>query len=130
MDGRLLHLSTVRTDDEIAAALAPYLDPPVLAGIDAPLVVTNPTGSRPAEQALSRDFRRFEAGTHPSNTGKPEFANGTRGARVAERLGLVVHETALEVYPHAAHGRALRPGQDAEVQVQARPRPRRSSAAS
>jgi predicted RNase H-like nuclease/ppGpp synthetase/RelA/SpoT-type nucleotidyltranferase len=101
-DARLLHLSTVRTDDEIVDALAPYLDPPVLAGIDAPLVVTNPTGSRPAEQALSRDFRRYEAGTHPSNTGKPEFANGTRGARVARLLGLEIHETALEVYPHAA----------------------------
>jgi predicted RNase H-like nuclease/ppGpp synthetase/RelA/SpoT-type nucleotidyltranferase len=101
-DARLLHLSTVRTDDEIVAALTPYLDPPVRAGIDAPLVVTNATGSRPAEQALSRDFRRYEAGTHPANTGRPEFANGTRGARVAERLGLEVHETALEVYPHAA----------------------------
>jgi len=101
-EARLRHLSTVRTDDEIVAALTPYLDPPVLAGIDAPLVVTNAAGSRPAEQALSRDFRRFEAGTHPSNTGKPEFADGTRGARVCELLGLVVHETGLEVYPHAA----------------------------
>ncbi len=101
-EARLLHLSAVRTDDEIVAALAPYLAPPVLAGIDAPLVVVNPTGSRPAEQALSRDFRRFEAGTHPSNTGKPEFAHGTRGARVCERLGLEVHRTGLEVYPHAA----------------------------
>ncbi len=101
-DARLVHLSTVRTDDEIVAALTPYLEPPVLAGIDAPLVVTNATGSRPAEQALSRDYRRFEAGTHPSNTGKPEFADGTRGAGVCERLGLVVHETGLEVYPHAA----------------------------
>jgi predicted RNase H-like nuclease/ppGpp synthetase/RelA/SpoT-type nucleotidyltranferase len=101
-EARLVHISAVRTDDEIVAALAPYLDPPVLAGIDAPLVVVNATGSRPAEQALSRDFRRFEAGTHPSNTGKPEFAQGTRGARVCARLGLVVHETGLEVYPHAA----------------------------
>ena len=101
-DARLLHVSTAGSDDEIVAALAPYLDAPHLAGIDAPLVVTNATGSRPAEQALSRDFRRFEAGTHPSNTGKPEFANGTRGARICQRLGLVVHETGLEVYPHAA----------------------------
>ena len=90
-DARLLHLSAVGDDDEIVAALTPFLAPPVLAGIDAPLVVTNATGSRPAERALSRDFRRFEAGTHPSNTGKPEFAQGTRGARDCERLGLVVH---------------------------------------
>ena len=99
---RLLHVSRVRTDDEIEAAVAPYAGNVLVAGIDAPLVVTNPTGSRPAERALSADFRKFHAGTHPSNTGKPEFADGTRGARVAERLGLVVHETALEVYPHAA----------------------------
>jgi predicted RNase H-like nuclease/ppGpp synthetase/RelA/SpoT-type nucleotidyltranferase len=99
---RLLHVALVRTDEEIESAFAPYADGRRLAGIDAPLVVTNPTGSRPAEQALSADFRRFHAGTHPSNTGKPEFADGTRGARIAGRLGLVVHETALEVYPHAA----------------------------
>jgi predicted RNase H-like nuclease/ppGpp synthetase/RelA/SpoT-type nucleotidyltranferase len=99
---RLLHVSAVRTDDEIEATLAPYAEGRVVAGIDAPLVVTNATGSRPAEQALSADFRRFHAGTHPSNTGRPEFAQGTRGGRIAERLGLAVHETALEVYPHAA----------------------------
>ena len=78
----------MRTDDEIVASLAPYVEGPCLAGIDAPLIVVNPTGSRPAEQALSKDFRRFEAGTHPSNTGKPEFADGTRGARVCKLLGL------------------------------------------
>jgi predicted RNase H-like nuclease/ppGpp synthetase/RelA/SpoT-type nucleotidyltranferase len=100
--GRILHLSAVRTDDEIVAALAAYDDQPLVAGIDAPLVVTNATGSRPAERALSRDYRRFEAGTHPSNTGKPEFRDGTRGARVATLLGLELHATALEVYPHAA----------------------------
>jgi predicted RNase H-like nuclease/ppGpp synthetase/RelA/SpoT-type nucleotidyltranferase len=99
---RLLHVSAVRTDDEIVAALAPYAEGRVLAGIDAPLVVTNPTGSRPAEQALSADFRKFDAGTHPSNTGKKEFEHGSRGARVAKQLGLTLHETALEVYPHAA----------------------------
>ena len=101
-DARLLFLAAVRTDEEIGAALAPYLGPDCVAGIDAPLVVTNATGSRPAEQALSRDFRRFEAGTHPSNTGKAEFAQGTRGARVCKLLGLEIHRTGIEVYPHAA----------------------------
>ena len=106
--GRLVHLSTVRTDDEIVAALSPFVDGPCLAGIDAPLVVTNPTGSRPAEQALSKDFRRYDAGTHPSNTGKPEFADGTRGARVCALLGLDLdpdsraERRAIEVYPHPA----------------------------
>jgi predicted RNase H-like nuclease/ppGpp synthetase/RelA/SpoT-type nucleotidyltranferase len=107
-DARLVHVTTVRTDDEIAESLAPYVEGPCVAGIDAPLVVVNPTGSRPAEQALTRDFRRFEAGTHPSNTGKPEFADGTRGGRLCERLGLdldpdsTADRRAIEVYPHPA----------------------------
>ncbi|GAB3243872.1 DUF429 domain-containing protein [Nocardioides dilutus] len=106
--GRLEHLSAVRTDEEIAATLAPFVAGPCLAGIDAPLVVTNATGSRPAEQALSKDFRKYEAGAHPSNTGKPEFADGTRGARVCALLGLdldpdsTADRRALEVYPHPA----------------------------
>ena len=105
--GRLVHLSSVHTDEEIRDALAPY-DGPVLAGIDAPLIVTNPTGSRIAEQELNRDFRSFEAGAHPSNTGKPEFANGTRGARLCRLLRLDMdprsgrERRALEVYPHPA----------------------------
>ncbi len=79
-----------------------------MVGIDAPLIVTNPTGNRPCEAALNRDFRGFEAGTHPSNTGKPEFANGTRGARLAAAMDLDLDphsprpRRALEVYPHAA----------------------------
>jgi len=107
-DAHLLHVSTVRTDEEIRTALAPYVEGPCLVAIDAPLVVVNPTGSRPAEQELTRDFRRFEAGAHPSNTGKPEFANGTRGARVCKMLGLDMDprsgrkRRAIEVYPHPA----------------------------
>jgi predicted RNase H-like nuclease/ppGpp synthetase/RelA/SpoT-type nucleotidyltranferase len=107
-DAHLLHVSTVRTDEEIRTALTPYVEGPCLVAIDAPLIVTNPTGSRPAEQALSKDFRRFEAGTHPSNTGKPEFANGTRGARICKLLGLDMDprsgrkRRAIEVYPHPA----------------------------
>lgn len=106
--GRLVHVSTVRTDEQIAAAVASHVEGPVLVGIDAPLIVRNATGSRPAEKALSKDFRQFEAGTHPSNTGKAEFANGTRGARVCRLLGLDMDprsgrdRRAIEVYPHPA----------------------------
>ena len=107
-DGRLVHLSSVRTDEEIQAALAPYVEGPCVVGVDAPLIVTNPTGSRVAEQELNRDFRAFEAGAHPSNTGRPEFANGTRGARICKALGLDMDprsgrdRRAIEVYPHPA----------------------------
>jgi predicted RNase H-like nuclease len=107
-DGRLVHVSAVGTDEEIVADLEPYVAGDCVVGIDAPLVVENATGSRPAERALSRDFRRFDAGTHPSNTGKPEFADGPRGARVARLLGLDIDPRSgrgrrgIEVYPHAA----------------------------
>ncbi|MGZ6740815.1 MAG: DUF429 domain-containing protein [Nocardioides sp.] len=107
-DARLLHVSAAQGDDEIVAALAPYVEGPCLVALDAPLVVTNETGSRVAERQLTSDFRHYEAGTHPSNTGKPEFANGTRGGRLVSRLGLDMdprsgrERRAIEVYPHPA----------------------------
>ncbi len=75
---------------------------------DAPLVVTNDTGNRPAEAALNRDFARFDAGAHPSNRGKAEFAGLPRGA--GSPTGSTSHidpastapRRAVEVYPHAA----------------------------
>jgi len=106
--GRLVHVAAVRTDEEIVESLAAYTDGPCLVAIDAPLIVTNPTGSRPAEKALAADFRGFEAAPHPSNTGKPEFADGTRGARLCSLLGLDMNprsgrdRRAIEVYPHPA----------------------------
>jgi predicted RNase H-like nuclease/ppGpp synthetase/RelA/SpoT-type nucleotidyltranferase len=107
-DGHLLHVSAVRTDDEIVAGLAPYVEGDCLVAIDAPIVVPNATGNRPAEAALNRDFARFDAGAHPSNTGKPEFREQPRAARVAARLGLDINprsrrpRRAIEVYPHPA----------------------------
>lgn len=106
--GVLVHLSAVRSDDEIVAAVQPYLRGGVVVGIDAPLVVSNATGNRPAEQALNKDFARFDAGAHPVNTANPAFANGTRGARISARLGLDLNpdsrrdRRAVEVYPHPA----------------------------
>jgi predicted RNase H-like nuclease len=107
-DGRLAHLGAVRDDAAVLAALSPYVQGDCLVAFDAPLVVTNPTGQRPAEAALNRDFRRFEAGAHPANTAKPEFADMPRAARLARALGLDMDprssaaRRAIEVYPHPA----------------------------
>ncbi|OBF87894.1 GTP pyrophosphokinase [Mycobacterium sp. 852002-51163_SCH5372311] len=107
-DGRLVDVGAARDDADVLAALSPYVQGPCLVGFDAPLVVINPTGQRPAETALNRDFRRFEAGAHPANTGKPEFADGPRGGRLARALELDLDPRSkatrrgIEVYPHAA----------------------------
>jgi len=106
--GRLVRAGVVRDDADVLAALQPYVQGDCLVAFDAPLVVTNRTGQRPAEAAFNHDFRRFEAGAHPANTGKPEFADGPRGARLAQTLGLDMDprssaaRRAIEVYPHPA----------------------------
>ncbi|MBW9215957.1 DUF429 domain-containing protein [Mumia sp. zg.B53] len=128
--GHLVHVSAARTDDEITEALEPYTAGDCLVAIDAPLIVTNASGNRPAEAALNRDFARFDAGAHPSNTAKPEFSEKPRGARLAARLGVDMNprsgraRRAIEVYPHPATvalfrlGRTLKyknkPGRDLE----------------
>ena len=106
--GALVALESVLTDAEISGALADYVAGPCLVAMDAPLVVKNATGNRPAEKELNRDFATFQAGAHPSNTGKPEFAQLPRAARLARELDLDIdpHSTkarrAIEVYPHPA----------------------------
>lgn len=105
--GRLLELAAVRSDEEILTLLTPYVGGGCVVAVDAPLVVTNPSGKRGAERALDRDFARFEAATHSSNTTRPWFVPQPRGARIASALGLALGpeatgRRAIEVYPHAA----------------------------
>lgn len=106
--GVLRHLDVAGDDDDVAAQLTPFTRGDCLVAVDAPLVVTNPTGNRPCETALNRDFRRFEAGAHPANTTLAWFADGGRGARLCAALELDLDprspapRKAIEVYPHAA----------------------------
>lgn len=119
-EGHLVHVSAQTDDASILAVLAPYVDGvddvddvddvdgAVVVAFDAPLVVENASGNRPAEAALNRDFARFDAGAHPANTAKPEFTQTPRGARLAAALGLDIDPAstaprrAVEVYPHPA----------------------------
>ncbi len=106
--GRLVSAAAASDDASIRAAIGPFVAGDCVVAFDAPIVVTNPTGQRPGERALNADFARFQAGAHPSNTGKPEFADGTRAGRLAAELALDIdpHSTGprrgLEVYPHSA----------------------------
>jgi predicted RNase H-like nuclease len=106
-DGRLLHVGAAHDDASIQAAVAPFTGDDCLVAIDAPLIVANPTGHRPAETAFNRDFQRFEAGARPAFSDKPEFKH-PRAARLADAMGLDIDPTssasrrAIEVYPHPA----------------------------
>lgn len=107
-DGALLSFGECTTDDELMDWLRPRCAGPVVVAFDAPLVVVNPSGSRPAERTVGHLFGRQHAGCHPTNRGRPEFVDGGRAARLARRLDLDVDplgggtRLALEVYPHAA----------------------------
>jgi predicted RNase H-like nuclease/ppGpp synthetase/RelA/SpoT-type nucleotidyltranferase len=106
--GLLVHVGGAQDDASIKTAIAPYIQGDCLVAFDAPLVVTNATGQRPSEAALNRDFAKFEAGAHPTNTGKAEFAGTPRAARLAKALDLDIDpesqspRRAVEVYPHPA----------------------------
>lgn len=79
--------------------------------VDAPLVIRNRTGIREAERAMNEEFRRFHAGCHAANLGRP-FAQ--RVLAFSQRLadlgfGHGAEMTArqkgrfqIEVHPHAA----------------------------
>ena len=82
-----------------------------VAAVDAPLVICNQTGIRAAERGLNADFRRFHAGCHAANLGRPFAQNVIAFSRRLETLGFA-HNAALlprqpgrfqlEVHPHAA----------------------------
>ncbi len=105
--GRLLHVGIAQDDASIIETVAPFTGDDCLVAIDAPLIVTNPTGYRPAETAFNRDFKKFDAGAYPANTTNPLF-NPPRAAVLATDLGLDMDprspssRRAIEVYPHPA----------------------------
>jgi predicted RNase H-like nuclease len=107
--GRLVDSRSVRTDEEITAFVnANAGSGPLVAAIDAPLVVRNPTGRRACEAEVQRLYGRYGAAAYPANLTNPAFANGTRGSRICSllRLDIVSASTAprraVEVYPHPA----------------------------
>lgn len=107
--GRLERSASVTSDSEITAFLS--ASAPTVIAIDAPIIVTNPTGMRECERDLSRDFRRFHAGTHPTNMSRPSMRPEPRAMRLVTAHGWsrdpgaragIDSPLALEVYPHSA----------------------------
>lgn len=79
--------------------------------VDAPTVIRNVTGIRAAERELNRDFRRFHAGCHAANLGRPFAAKvlgfSARLESIGFRHGAAMMARAegrfqIEVHPHAA----------------------------
>jgi predicted RNase H-like nuclease len=110
-DGTVLGSARVRTDAEIDEWVAPHVRDDAVVGIDAPVVVTNPTGRRRCEALLSSAFASRQAGCYPSNRANPNFADGGRAFHLGRRHGLSNDphfaprspvRRILEVYPHSA----------------------------
>lgn len=61
---------------------------PAIVAVDAPLLVPNQGGRRPAEAELSAAFRAYEAGAHPANRRLLADADGAvRGEQLVAALG-------------------------------------------
>ena len=93
--GELLATAAVHTDEELDDVVAPWIGGPCVVAFDAPLHVVNATGRRPCEAELTRAFAAQHAGTYPSNTGMPHFADGGRAARLARRYELTSRHASL-----------------------------------
>lgn len=107
--GALLKSASVTTDEQIAEFLTG--SSPAVIAIDAPIIVTNSSGMRECERDLSKDFRRFHAGTHPTNLSRPSMQPEPRAKRLVMAHGWntdvalspsPMSPVALEVYPHSS----------------------------
>lgn len=110
-----LHLQNVTrledTDDILRWIKSEGGGSTVVVGVDAPLVIRNRTGIRDAERELNCEFRRFHAGCHAANLGRPFAQNVLSFSRQLANLGFShgAEMTArqkgrfqIEVHPHAA----------------------------
>jgi predicted RNase H-like nuclease len=79
-----------------------------VAAVDAPLVIRNQSGIRPAERELNADFRRFHAGCHAANLGRPFAQNVISFSRRLKALGF-------------GHGASLTPRQEGRFQIEVHP---------
>jgi predicted RNase H-like nuclease len=79
--------------------------------VDAPLVITNRTGIRNAEREMNHEFRRFHAGCHAANLGRPFAQNVLSFSQELAKLGfrhgadMMARNQGcyqIEVHPHAA----------------------------
>lgn len=108
IEGDLVALDTVRTDDQIKQWLGVNAPGPCVVAFDAPLIVRNATGMRDCERAVSARFGARNASCYPSNLANRNFTDGGRAWSLSVQLDLDTRwenagqRRAIEVYPHAA----------------------------
>ncbi len=101
-----------KTSDEILNWIqAEVGDDTAVVAVDAPLVIRNSSGIRDAERAMNQEFRRFHAGCHAANLGRPFAQKVLSFSRRLADLGfghgaeMTAREKGrfqIEVHPHAA----------------------------
>ncbi len=109
---QLTHLSRPATHSQLLATLDPLLcDQPAWIGLDAPVLITNPSGSRAADRATHSLFSRQHAGAYPVNLNLPfatpvlNFVENLKNrgfATAPPSLAQSPTRHLFEVYPHAA----------------------------
>jgi predicted RNase H-like nuclease len=109
---RLCDLACIRDEKEILDWIAERAGAgPAVVAVDAPIIIRNKTGIRPAERALNAQFSRFHAGCHPANLSRPFARYVLRFSRNLESMGFAFSPAVaaresgrfqIEVHPHAA----------------------------
>ena len=106
---KLTRLQT--TDDILAWIQSETGNGSAVVAVDAPLVIRNRTGIRDAEREMNHEFRRFHAGCHAANLGRPFAQNVLSFSRRLADLGfghgadMTARDKGrfqIEVHPHAA----------------------------
>jgi predicted RNase H-like nuclease len=106
---QLQNIARLESVDEILAWIeAEAQDGSAVAAVDAPLVIRNRTGIRQAERGLNSVYRRFHAGCHAANLGRPFAGNVISFSRRLEAMGF-------------EHGASLEPRQDGRFQIEVHP---------
>lgn len=133
----IAYASSLGSDNEIVAYVREQLEDecPAIIGVDAPLSVPNPSGSRRCDRELSREWRRFEAGALPANRknflrmnppppdegpvnkrqvtrfkmseGQGQLPNPVRGEALAALLSEQLRFSQSATVPHRAEGRLI-----------------------
>ena len=114
-DGEALLLSKTDRKTGISAILnwveAECRDGDGLVAVDAPTIIRNFAGQRPAEAELHRRFGKYDAGPYPANLSRPFARETTRLGCLLETLGFkhaativpqVPGRFQIEVFPHPA----------------------------